>query len=91
MLKPSANIITVPHKSTYSLVIAVAKRARQIAQKAEEEGTILMDKPVDMAVQDFVEGKYLIIEPDEESEEAASAVVISLIFSCPFFVSLIMT
>lgn len=70
MLKPSANIITVPHKST-SLVIAVAKRARQIAQKAEEEGTILMDKPVDMAVQDFVEGKYLIIEPDEESEEAA--------------------
>ena len=42
MLKPSANIITVPHKSTYSLVIAVAKRARQIAQKAEEEGTILM-------------------------------------------------
>ena len=71
MLKPSENIITVPHKSTYSLVIAVAKRARQIAQKAEEEGTILMDKPVDMAVQDFVEGKYLIIEPDEESEEAA--------------------
>ena len=71
MLKPSANIITVPHKSTYYLVIAVAKRARQIAQKAEEEGTILMDKPVDMAVQDFVEGKYLIIEPDEESEEAA--------------------
>ena len=52
-------------------MIAVAKRARQIAQKAEEEGTILMDKPVDMAVQDFVEGKYLIIEPDEESEEAA--------------------
>lgn len=71
MLKPSANMIRTPHNSHYSLVIAVAKRARQIAQKAEEEGTILMDKPVDMAVQDFVEGKYLIIEPDEESEEAA--------------------
>ena len=51
MLKPSANMITVPHKSTYSLVIAVAKRARQIAQKAEDEGIILTDKPVDMAVQ----------------------------------------
>ena len=49
MLKPSANMITVPHKSTYSLVIAVAKRARQIAQKAEDEGIILTDKPVDMA------------------------------------------
>ncbi|CCX38968.1 rNA polymerase Rpb6 [Clostridium sp. CAG:1013] len=66
MLKPSENIITVPHKSTYSLVIAVAKRARQIAQKAEDEGTILVDKPVDMAVQDFVQGKYIIIEPDTE-------------------------
>ena len=55
MLKPSENIITVPHKSTYSLVIAVAKRARQIAQKAEDEGLILTDKPVDMAVQDFVQ------------------------------------
>ena len=69
MLKPSANIITVPHKSTYSLVIAVAKRARQIAQKAEDEGLILMDKPVDMAVQDFVQGQYLIVEPDPFAEE----------------------
>ena len=69
MLKPSANIITVPHKSYYSLVIAVAKRARQIAEKAEKEGTILMDKPVDMAVQDFVQGKYVIEEPDHFQDE----------------------
>ena len=71
MLKPSENIITVPHKSTYSLVIAVAKRARQIAQKAEDEGIILTDKPVDMAVRDFVQGKYTIIEPDYVLEENA--------------------
>lgn len=71
MLKPSENIITVPHKSTYSLVIAVAKRARQIAQKAEDEGVILTDKPVDMAVRDFVQGKYTIIEPDYVLEENA--------------------
>ena len=63
MLKPSANMITVTHKSTYSLV----KRARQIAQKAEDEGIILTDKPVDMAVQDFVQGKYFIIEPEEDA------------------------
>ena len=69
MLKPSENIITVPHKSYYSLVIAVAKRARQIAQKAEDEGIILTDKPVDMAVQDFVQGKYRIIEPDTLDED----------------------
>ncbi|WP_418565106.1 DNA-directed RNA polymerase subunit omega, partial [Neglectibacter timonensis] len=47
MLKPSANIIKTPHKSYYSLVIAVAKRAREIAEEAENEGRILMDKPVD--------------------------------------------
>ena len=69
MLKPSANIITVPHRSTYSLVIAVAKRARQIAQKAEDEHIILTDKPVDMAVQDFVQGKFQIIEPETTFEE----------------------
>ena len=50
-------------------MIAVAKRARQIAQKAEDEGLILTDKPVDMAVQDFVQGKYFLIEPDYVPEE----------------------
>lgn len=68
MLKPSENIIKTPHKSYYSLVIAVAKRAREIAEKAEEEGDILIDKPVDMAVQDFVQDKYRIIEPDSFEE-----------------------
>ena len=37
MLKPSANIIHTPHMNQYSLVIAVAKRARQIAVEAEQE------------------------------------------------------
>jgi len=64
MLKPSANIITVPHKSYYSLVIAVAKRAREISKDAEENGDILVEKPVDLAVQDFVADKYSIIEPE---------------------------
>ena len=64
MLKPSANIIKTPHKSYYSLVIAVAKRAREIAEEAENEGRILMDKPVDLAVQDFVSDKFIITEPD---------------------------
>ena len=69
MLKPSANIIKTPHNSRYSLVIAVAKRARQIAEKAEEEGQVLIDKPVDMPVQDFVQGKYVIEEPDRFQDE----------------------
>ena len=69
MLKPSANIIKTPHKRYYSLVIAVAKRAREIAEKAENEGIVLTDKPVDMAVQDFVQDKYYIIEPDPVQDD----------------------
>lgn len=78
MLKPSANIIDCPHSSRYSLVVAVAKRARQIAQEAEESGEILIQKPVELAVRDFVNHRCSIIEPDpneieEEEENAAEA------------------
>ncbi len=64
MLKPSENIIKTPHQSHYSLVVAVAKRAREITEECEQKGEILIEKPVDLAVKDFVNGKYLIIEPD---------------------------
>ena len=68
MLKPSSHIITTPHKSYYSVVIAVAKRAREIVEEAEENNQILVEKPVDLAVQDFVDNKYLIIEPEIEED-----------------------
>lgn len=68
MLKPSSNIITTPNKSYYSVVIAVAKRAREIVEEAEENNQILVEKPVDLAVQDFVDNKYRIIEPEIEED-----------------------
>ena len=68
MLKPSSNIIKTPHKSYYSVVIAVAKRAREIVEKAEENNQILVEKPVDLAVQDFVGDKVRIIETETEEE-----------------------
>ncbi len=77
MLKPSANIIDCPHSSRYSLVVAVAKRAREIAQEAEDSGEILIQKPVELAVRDFVNHRCSIIEPDpneiEEEENAEEA------------------
>ena len=77
MLKPSANIIDCPHSSRYSLVVAVATRARQTTQEAQDTPTILVPKPVELAVQDFVNHRCIIIEPDpnapEEEEAAASA------------------
>ncbi len=69
MLKPSENMIRTPHQSAYSLVIAVAKRARQIAEDAEEDGEVLAEKPVDLAVRDFVHNKYRIIEPENFEED----------------------
>ncbi len=69
MLKPSENKITTPHQSNYSLVIAVAKRARQIAERAEEDHEILLEKPVDLAVRDFRENKFKIVEPDSITDE----------------------
>ena len=51
-------------QSRYSLVIAVAKRAREIAQTAEDNGEILTEKPVNMALKEFQAHKFNIIEPD---------------------------
>ena len=64
MLRPSDNIIKTAHNSHYALVIAVAKRAREITQDCEEHVKILIEKPVDLAVRDFVAGKYDIDEPN---------------------------
>ena len=69
MLKPSAEFIISPGQSRYSIVVAVAKRAREIANEAESKGEILSEKPVDLAVQDFIDHKYKIIEPKNPSEK----------------------
>ena len=65
MLKPSCNIIKTPHKSYYSVVIAVAKRARELSAEAEEEEMPLERKAVSSAIDEVYTGK-LSIEPKEE-------------------------
>lgn len=69
MLKPSADLIIDPKQSRYSLVIAVSKRARQISSEAESKGDILTEKPVDLAVQDFIQHKFNIIEAPEPNDD----------------------
>ena len=64
MLKLSVNDIVKHNENCYSFVIAMAKRARQISENAIVEGDMLDDKPVQMAVEEFVEGKFHIIEQD---------------------------
>ena len=73
MLKPSADLIIDPSQSRYALVVGIAKRAREIVEEAEKADQILVEKPVDLAVHDFMDQKYKIVEPpianDDDDEE----------------------
>ncbi len=62
MLRPAVNQILKNNESYYSLVIAVAKRAREIADEAFEKKEVLNEKPVKTAVDEFAAGEYKIIE-----------------------------
>ena len=58
MHRPSISDILKKNESYYSLVLAVAKRARDIVDEAEQEGRILVEKPVSLAGDDFAKGRY---------------------------------
>ncbi len=62
MLRPSSSQILKNGESTYSLVIAVAKRARDILDQAYEDKIIIEEKPVKTAVDEFAKGDYRLIE-----------------------------
>lgn len=62
MLRPAMNDIIKPGQSYYSFVLAVAKRARELAEDAIEKGEVLSEKTVDLAVNDLAEGKYTFTE-----------------------------
>ncbi len=62
MLRPSSSQILKNGESNYSLVIAVARRARQILDEAFEEKAIISEKPVKTAVDQFARGEYKLIE-----------------------------
>ncbi len=49
--------------SRYAVVIGVAKRARQIAEDAEANKEILIDKTVSLAINDFRNGDCSLMMP----------------------------
>lgn len=65
MLNQDLSKVLAGHISRYSLVTATAKRARAISDKNLEDNVITTEKPVSLALQDLLEDKYKIIEPDE--------------------------
>lgn len=65
MLNPDLRVVLKNHLSRYSLVTATAKRARAIAENAEENKVIMTEKPVSLAIEEIMRGDYVIVEPEE--------------------------
>jgi DNA-directed RNA polymerase subunit omega len=65
MLNPDLRSVLRNHLSRYSLVTATAKRARIIAEEADDKKTITTEKPVSIAVEEILRGDYIIVEPEE--------------------------
>lgn len=61
MLRPAVNQIISKNESCYSLVIAVAKRAREISNELAENKLTLEEKPVKTAVEELASGKCKIV------------------------------
>ena len=57
MLYPPMSEMLKHIDSRYLLVNVVARRARQIAEEAEEAGEHLTEKPVTLAIQEVADGK----------------------------------
>lgn len=51
--------------SRYSLVVGTAKRAREIRDEAIEREEKIDIKTVSTAIEEILDGKYVIEEPDE--------------------------
>ena len=65
MFNPDLRNVLKNKTSRYSLVTAVAKRAREIAGDAQENGELLEEKPVSLALDEIINGKYEVVEPEE--------------------------
>ncbi len=69
MLRPAVNQIISKNESCYSLVIAVAKRAREIAQELYDKGETLEEKPVKTAIEEIASGKCKIVSTAPSNNE----------------------
>ncbi len=69
MLRPAMTQMITKNESCYSLVIGVAKRAREIAEELYENNMTLEEKPVKTAVDEFARGEYKIVEASAADEK----------------------
>ena len=71
MIRPSINELDKVVGNRYSLVCAVAKRAREISLGSEQLVVCDSDKEVTIAANELYQGKIRITENKDASEEEA--------------------
>jgi len=66
--------------SRYSLVNAISKKAREIADEAESNNDVLYRKPVNMVIDRLLDGRATIehIEPEEEEHRSHEIPVLTM-------------
>ncbi len=64
MLKPEISKLLEETKSPYRLVVAVAKRSRDISEEALEEKRSLDDKAVNIAIDEFCAKRVKVADED---------------------------
>lgn len=70
MLYPAMNKLIANVPNSYLLVNVVARRARQIAQEAEDNGEKMDVKPVTLAINEVAEGQISVAASDVVLESA---------------------
>ena len=65
MLRPSISQITTKNENSYSVVIGVAKRARQIIGGKKALVNVKGAKPLSIAVEELNQGKIQILTEEE--------------------------
>lgn len=65
MFNPDLKALLKDCNSRYSLVVGTAKRAREIRDEAIEKEQQIDVKTVSTAIDEILDGKYVIEEPDE--------------------------
>lgn len=62
MLYPPMQELVEKVGSSYMLVNVVAQRARDLSERADEEGETLLEKPVSTAINEVYSGKLTVEE-----------------------------
>ena len=68
MLNPNDTYRLNQLNSPYANVVAIAKRARQISEDAEKNHEIISEKPLKIAIAEFIGDKYRVNKINVEED-----------------------